>query len=109
MSTVEEKQKALNDTVASLGTAKFELDEATVSITKVIESPSSYILVDVRTEEERAVGIIPGAITQKEFESAPEKYADKEVVCYCTVGYISGGACKYLRNKVGDNKHTHAI
>ena len=31
---------------------------------------------------------------------APEKYAEKEAVCYCTVGYISGGACKYLRNKV---------
>jgi len=100
MTTVEEKQKTLNDTVKALGTDKFELAEATVSVAAIIESPDAFVLLDARSEEEMLVGMIPGAITQAAFEASPEKYGDKEVVCYCTVGYISGGACKYLRNKV---------
>jgi hypothetical protein len=48
MSTVEEKQKALNETVAGLGTAKFEAP--TVSVAKIIASPEAYILIDTRSK-----------------------------------------------------------
>lgn len=90
----------LQATVDGLGTGKFELGEATVAVSSIIAAPNNYVLLDSRTEEEMAVGIIPGAITKAAFEADPTKYADKEVVCYCTVGYISG-ACTYELRKKG--------
>jgi rhodanese-related sulfurtransferase len=46
-------------------------------------------LVDVRSDAETAVSVIPGAITMAEYESNPERYADSRIVPYCTVGYRS--------------------
>mmetsp|Transcript_70143 Transcript_70143/g.137889 ORF Transcript_70143/g.137889 Transcript_70143/m.137889 type:complete len:230 (-) Transcript_70143:304-993(-) len=101
--STEEKQTQLNATVEGLGTGKFNLGEATVPVASIIANPEKYVLLDVRTVEEMAVGIIPGAITKASFEAEPEKYADKEVVAYCTVGYVSG-ACTYeLRKKGHEN------
>ena len=53
-----------------------------------------------RSQEEMDVGMIPNAITRAAFEADPSKYESKEVVCYCTVGYISG-ACTYELRKKG--------
>jgi len=99
------KQEQLNATVVALGTAKFELDACTVKVADVIASPEKYYLLDARSEEEMAVGIIKGAITRADFEASPEKFGDKPVVAYCTVGYISGGVVRELRNKGFDNVH----
>ena len=50
------------------------------------------ILVDVRSPQERAVSIIPGAISIAEFESNIEQYHQNNslLVAYCTIGYRSG-------------------
>ena len=48
------------------------------------------------------MGIIAGSITKDEFLSNPSAYADKDVVAYCTVGYISGAAACELR-RAGHN------
>ena len=48
------------------------------------------VLVDVRSPEEIAVSIIPGAITQQEFAANIEQYKNSIVVAYCTIGYRSG-------------------
>jgi rhodanese-related sulfurtransferase len=98
--TIEEKQGQLKATVEGLGTAKFGLADVTVPVEAVIADASKYVLMDTRSEEEMAVGMIPGAITKAEFEAEPEKYKEKEVVAYCTVGYISG-ACAYELRKKG--------
>ena len=91
---MEDKQIALNGVVASLGTSKFEAPE--VSIADIKANPEKYVLLDVRSEEERAVSTIPGSIHKAQFEEDTAKYADKEVVCFCTVGYISAGAtCEF--------------
>ena len=47
-------------------------------------------LVDVRSQHERAVSIIPGAITIEKFEHNLKQYQDTTVVAYCTIGYRSG-------------------
>ncbi|WP_197451882.1 rhodanese-like domain-containing protein [Rosistilla carotiformis] len=50
-------------------------------------SQTPPVLIDVRSDAERAVSRIPGAITQQEFEaSSDEKFAGRRVVTYCTVG-----------------------
>lgn len=48
------------------------------------------VLVDARTPEEREVSMIPGAISQEEFERRKSELAGQEVVTYCTIGYRSG-------------------
>ena len=100
MTTLKEKQTALNATVASLGTAKFELGDNVVSVASILAAPDNYVLLDSRSQEEMDVGMIPNAITRAAFEADPSKYESKEVVCYCTVGYISG-ACTYELRKKG--------
>ena len=49
----------------------------------------SVVLVDARSAREREVSWIPGAITSEEFERTPERYADRTVVAYCTIGHRS--------------------
>lgn len=55
-----------------------------------LQKDANPVLVDVRTPEEQAVSMIPGAVSRQEFEAHPEKYADRPVVTYCTIGYRSG-------------------
>ena len=59
------------------------------------------ILVDVRTSKERKVSIIPGAISQAEFEANLEQYNNGKtmVVAYCTIGYRSGRYADKLRQQ----------
>lgn len=49
----------------------------------------SFVLIDVRSEKETAVSVIPGAITAKMFEKDKAKYADRQAIAYCTSGYRS--------------------
>ena len=55
---------------------------------------TSLILVDIRSQEERDVSMIPGAITAEDFEvlvkSNPEAVKSRLIVPYCTIGYRSG-------------------
>lgn len=54
------------------------------------------LLVDVRSEREIAVSMIPGAISKAQYEADAERYADYRIVPYCTVGYRSGKYTKKL-------------
>lgn len=67
-----------------------------------IEASRDLVLVDVRKPAEQEVSMIPGAITQKEFESSRESYAGKTVVTYCTAGYRSGLYAQKLQKKGWD-------
>ena len=55
------------------------------------------MLVDARTPEEQAVSMLPGAITQQEFERRAEDFKGRRVVAYCTIGYRSGEYTEALR------------
>ncbi|MDX1644392.1 MAG: rhodanese-like domain-containing protein [Thermoanaerobaculia bacterium] len=48
------------------------------------------VVVDARSDEERAVSTIPGAIPRQEFERRSDDLAGHDVVTYCTIGYRSG-------------------
>jgi rhodanese-related sulfurtransferase len=56
------------------------------------------IYVDVRSPAERAVSVIPGAITLDQLGSVYQA-KPREIVVYCTVGYRSGLAVRELRAK----------
>ncbi|WP_197994752.1 rhodanese-like domain-containing protein [Gimesia panareensis] len=49
-----------------------------------------FVLVDVRSSEETNVSMIPGAITRESFEKNIDRYRDRTVIAYCTIGYRSG-------------------
>ncbi len=57
----------------------------------------SIVLVDVRSDSENSVSIIPGAITKAKYEADPKKYAGKTAVCYCLSGGRSGKYVKQLK------------
>ncbi|KAL4435940.1 hypothetical protein ABPG77_000702 [Micractinium sp. CCAP 211/92] len=57
------------------------------------------VVVDCRTPEETAVSMIPGSLTQAEFEARRGEMAGKTVVCYCTVGYRSSSLAAKLRGQ----------
>jgi sodium/bile acid cotransporter 7 len=44
----------------------------------------------VRKPAEIAVSTLPGAIDKPSFLENPQKYRDKTVVAFCTIGYRSG-------------------
>lgn len=48
-----------------------------------------FVLVDVRSEKEQAVSMIPGAITDRHFTEHRKQYERLTVITYCTVGVRS--------------------
>lgn len=68
-------------------------------LVEALEAPDSLVLVDVRTDEEREVSIIPGAISRLEFESRPADFENRTIVTYCTIGYRSGIYADELRRE----------
>lgn len=63
------------------------------------DKDQDVIVVDAREPEERAVSIIPGAISKDQFQEAEDEYKDKTIVAYCTIGYRSGQLVEELRAK----------
>lgn len=99
MSDAEKKQK-----IESLYTKyerKFPMVEGITAteLLQSLEEGNQYILVDVRKPKEQEVSMIPGAITQKEFEARSEELQGKTVVTYCTAGYRSGLYAKKIQTK----------
>lgn len=61
--------------------------------------PADFVLVDVRTDAEVKVSVIPGAITKAQYEKDLSQYQDRTVIPYCTVGGRSGSYAKQLVGK----------
>lgn len=59
----------------------------------------TYVLLDVRSEAEVNVSVIPGALTKAQYEANRERYADRLVIPYCTVGGRSATYAKELARK----------
>lgn len=57
-----------------------------------MQQDSTVTLVDVRTEAEQKVSMIPGAIAIQDFEAATEPQSEVPIVFYCTIGYRSAEA-----------------
>lgn len=63
------------------------------------EQRDDLVIVDVRTPKEQEVSMIPGALTQKEFEEQRDELKDKRVIVHCTIGYRSGLYVKKLKDQ----------
>ena len=61
------------------------------------ETPvADFVVVDVRSDAEVNVSVIPGAITKAQYEKNRHQYAGRLVIPYCTVGGRSGAYAKQL-------------
>ncbi|WP_235908754.1 rhodanese-like domain-containing protein [Roseiconus nitratireducens] len=56
----------------------------------------NFVVVDVRSEPEVNVSVIPGAITKKAYEENRDDYAGRVVIPYCTIGGRSGRYAQQL-------------
>lgn len=85
------------DTVKKIATQ----DQITIELFRKIQADKQFaeqiVLVDCRSDGETKVSVIPGAITKKEYESDPKKYAGRTAVCYCLSGGRSGKFVKQLK------------
>ncbi|TWU64575.1 molybdopterin biosynthesis protein MoeB [Crateriforma conspicua] len=57
---------------------------------------ADFVVVDVRSDAEVNVSVIPGAITKAQYEKHRDQYAGRLVIPYCTVGGRSGAYAKQL-------------
>jgi len=94
-----EKRDAIETMVEVYQRSFPEVESLSADRVRTIQGKGDAVLVDVRPPEERAVSMIPGAITKEEFEAHPEDYAGKTVVTYCTIGYRSGKYAETLRER----------
>jgi rhodanese-related sulfurtransferase len=60
------------------------------------KAQKDIVIVDVRSTTERAVSMIPDAISIDEFDADRESFRNQIIVAYCTIGYRSGLFAKSL-------------
>ena len=70
--------------------------EAKAKETGTEPSKPDFIIVDVRTDAEVNVSVIPSAITKARYEKNKKQYEGRIVIPYCTVGVRSGAYAKQL-------------
>ncbi|MCP9835471.1 MULTISPECIES: rhodanese-like domain-containing protein [unclassified Cyanobium] len=72
-----------------------------MSVAEWLDRPKDQpaVLVDVREPHERRVSMLPGAITQQDFERNSARYRSWVVVPYCTIGLRSGIYTRELRGQ----------
>lgn len=93
-----EKKAAIEEMFAKYKEEAFA-DAPEITVEELMEEKDreQVVLVDVRTQKEKSVSMIPGAITAEEFEKNQRKYRGKKLIIYCTIGYRSGVYTKKLR------------
>lgn len=78
-------------------------DVPTISASSLREALPSVdiLLVDVRSEAERDVSTLPGAITAEEFEARMDEHglSGRTLVAYCTIGARSSAYARRMRRR----------
>jgi len=57
------------------------------------------VVIDARSEAERAVSTLPAAVSEHDYLADPGRFAGKKAVIYCTIGYRSGILAQKLAAK----------
>ncbi len=70
-----------------------------ISIEDYNKDKDQYQLVDVRSSQEQNVSMIPGAITQAQYEKNPSNFSQKTILAYCTIGQRSSEYAVKLSQK----------
>jgi sodium/bile acid cotransporter 7 len=76
-----------------------QVKTVTVEEAEKLREEKNAVFVDVRSEREQAVSMLPDAITDDEFLVDPQGYADHLLIGYCTISYRSGILALDMREK----------
>lgn len=76
-----------------------DAEEVDIATLISLMQQSSVVMVDVRTDAERNVSLIPNAISAAEFELAISEHQGKIVICYCTIGYRSAKYAQEMKRR----------
>lgn len=76
-----------------------EVPEIKLSEIDSLVKSDQILFIDVREDEERKLSVIPGAISKEKFEKNLDKYKNKKVAAYCTIGYRSAKYIMKLKKK----------
>ncbi len=71
----------------------------TVSALRDLQESNTIVLIDVRTDREREVSVLPGAISQRQFEAHIDKFAGRPVIAYCTIGVRSSSYARAMAER----------
>ncbi|HDZ22153.1 hypothetical protein LCGC14_1002450 [marine sediment metagenome] len=94
--TDEQRRQRIEDLYAEYRASFPDVPEMTVDQLLAAQKTGQVVLVDVRGADEQDVSMIPGAIPARRFEEEGERYEEKQIVVYCTIGYRSGLYAKKL-------------
>lgn len=84
-------QEKLEKVYAMYEESKNEFKDVSAITTEEIKNSKTVItLVDIRSDAEQKISMIPSAITKEEFEKNKGKYKNTLIVPYCTIGVRSG-------------------
>jgi rhodanese-related sulfurtransferase len=97
--TDEAKRAAIEKMYAEYKKSFPEVPEVTVDELIALQADGNVVIVDGREPAERAVSMIPDAISKETFEQDIESYRDSTIVAHCTIGYRSGKYAAELRKK----------
>lgn len=101
---MERDRKAVMEKMADGNRNRFQ-DVKHMSVEEAMRRRERLIFVDTRTQAERDVSMIEGAIDTKDFEGKADTLKDRDIVCYCTIGYRSS---MYVRERNGiDSKNRY--
>jgi len=73
--------------------------EITAKEALALQRNKKVIYLDIRAKKERAVSIIAGALSEKQFLARQDAFREHKIIVYCTVGYRSGLYTEKLRKK----------
>ncbi len=76
-----------------------EVQDISPQMAAALAAGEKVVFIDVRELDEQRVSMLPGAVTEKEFLSNPQKYEDYVKIGYCTISYRSGKFAQKLREK----------
>lgn len=103
----EEKLARIEEMTAGFRPQFAEVPEVDAATLREDLARGTVVLVDVRSEKERATSMIPGAITSDEFQRRADELAGSSVVTYCTIGYRSSTYAQQLLQDGWDVRNFH--
>jgi len=97
--TLEERKKYLEKKYQEFKEDFSAINDITVEQLLQLGDKENFVLIDLRSEEEREVSIIPGALTSEVFEQNLNRSKGHTAVTYCTTGTRSGLYAKKLQER----------
>jgi len=97
--TDEQKMERINELYEKYKRSFPDVPDVSAEELIALRREKDVVIVDGRKKKEQRVSMLPGAIPSRELEENIEKYRNKTIVVYCTIGSRSGHYARGLIEK----------